>query len=185
MKYEAYERLMKESRPDLYGNLSFDCTRMAWVSKNGAVYTDEKDIPREKWKCSKDQQLDETPIVQKTPIVRKKRIRRIRKKKVETQPAPEPVVVPKSEPTPVTKVKKVRKKSRKTNIEQREKALNRDNYRCTVCGETEFLEVHHIIHRANGGTDDLDNLITLCRKCHAEKHKGEPIYNLMVSRFRH
>lgn len=31
-------------------------------------------------------------------------------------------------------------------------------------------EVHHIIHRGKGGSDDLDNLRLLCRNCHSAEH---------------
>ena len=30
-------------------------------------------------------------------------------------------------------------------------------------------EVHHIVERKRGGTDDLANLMTLCRQCHADE----------------
>ncbi|MFC6752781.1 HNH endonuclease [Halorubrum tibetense] len=32
------------------------------------------------------------------------------------------------------------------------------------------LEVHHVVPRANGGTNDLSNLITLCPDCHEDVH---------------
>lgn len=48
----------------------------------------------------------------------------------------------------------------------------RDNYTCQHCGQTEgSLHVHHVIPKAEGGTDDLDNLITLCVQCHRQAHK--------------
>ena len=71
---------------------------------------------------------------------------------------------------------------KKTDAKQRQKALERDGYKCQICGSTENLEVHHIKHREDGGTDALGNLVTLCALCHAEQHKGEPIHNLMASR---
>jgi len=43
-------------------------------------------------------------------------------------------------------------------------------------------QVHHIVERCKGGSDDLDNLVTLCLWCHTSKHMGEPVYNLMASR---
>jgi len=52
--------------------------------------------------------------------------------------------------------------------ETRTKVLKRDGYRCVRCGSTELLDVHHRIARQHGGTDDLDNLETLCRKCHQD-----------------
>jgi len=45
--------------------------------------------------------------------------------------------------------------------------LKRDNYKCQYCGSTEDLQVHHIVSRKNLNTKfDIDNGITLCKKCH-------------------
>lgn len=54
---------------------------------------------------------------------------------------------------------------------QRPKVLERDNYTCQRCGlkQEEIdreLDVHHIIPYKLGGTNDLSNLISLCRSCH-------------------
>jgi hypothetical protein len=35
-----------------------------------------------------------------------------------------------------------------------------------------MLTPHHIVYRSQGGTDDLDNLVTLCMKCHDDVHGG-------------
>lgn len=54
--------------------------------------------------------------------------------------------------------------------------LNRDNYTCHNCkGKTKDrkLEVHHIIFREDGGSDEPDNLITLCKTCHDKLHDGK------------
>lgn len=52
--------------------------------------------------------------------------------------------------------------------------LNRDNYTCQCCKTKKgTLHVHHIIYRRNGGADTLDNLITLCERCHKKLHRGE------------
>jgi len=46
--------------------------------------------------------------------------------------------------------------------------LKRDNYTCVNCGQTGTeLHVHHIVARAEGGTNDLTNLVTLCARCHS------------------
>jgi hypothetical protein len=51
--------------------------------------------------------------------------------------------------------------------------LERDRYRCQICGEeNKKLNVHHIKEKRNGGTDHKDNLITLCVNCHRRKHKN-------------
>lgn len=53
--------------------------------------------------------------------------------------------------------------------ERRREVLARDGGRCVKCGtNTQLLDVHHIISRSEGGTDELDNLITLCKRCHME-----------------
>lgn len=54
--------------------------------------------------------------------------------------------------------------------------LNRDDYTCQHCkGKTKDskLEVHHIIFRRNGGSDEQDNLICLCKTCHDKLHEGK------------
>jgi 5-methylcytosine-specific restriction endonuclease McrA len=54
----------------------------------------------------------------------------------------------------------------------RRAALQRDRWRCQQCGATTNLEVHHQQFRSHSGADELDNLITLCRNCHAKIHTG-------------
>ncbi|GAB4211765.1 MAG: hypothetical protein OHK0022_46710 [Roseiflexaceae bacterium] len=44
--------------------------------------------------------------------------------------------------------------------------LKRDNYRCTNCGSTTDLHIHHKNPRRKGGKDEMDNLQTLCADCH-------------------
>lgn len=54
--------------------------------------------------------------------------------------------------------------------------LNRDNYTCQYCKnkhKDSKLEVHHIIFRSQGGSDEHDNLITLCNTCHKNLHDGK------------
>lgn len=53
--------------------------------------------------------------------------------------------------------------------------LNRDSYTCQQCRgkhKDSKLEVHHIIFRSQGGSDEECNLITLCHTCHKELHDG-------------
>ena len=52
---------------------------------------------------------------------------------------------------------------------QRERALRRDGYVCVRCGAP-AVEVGHVKARAYGGTDELPNLRSLCRECHAREH---------------
>lgn len=56
--------------------------------------------------------------------------------------------------------------------------LNRDNYTCQCCKgkrKDNKLEIHHIVYRSEGGSDDADNLITLCHTCHKNIHKGTTV----------
>lgn len=46
------------------------------------------------------------------------------------------------------------------------KILRRDSFKCQMCGNGESLSIHHIIPRAEGGSDHPRNLITLCKNCH-------------------
>lgn len=50
--------------------------------------------------------------------------------------------------------------------------LERDGYRCQICGRTGVkLSLHHIRFRSKNGRNDLDNLITACDDCHSyENH---------------
>lgn len=63
----------------------------------------------------------------------------------------------------------------------RREVLRRDGYQCQnpQCGWTHaewnrsdprFLEVHHVVHHAHGGKNDLENLVTYCNICHDRLH---------------
>jgi 5-methylcytosine-specific restriction endonuclease McrA len=52
-----------------------------------------------------------------------------------------------------------------------ESVKHRDGHKCTDCGASGVeLHVHHVIPLSKGGTNDLDNLTTLCRQCHSMIH---------------
>lgn len=54
---------------------------------------------------------------------------------------------------------------------QRNAVLFRDDYTCQECGDEDpWLHVHHKIPRTEGGTDHIDNLVSLCPDCHADRH---------------
>jgi hypothetical protein len=50
----------------------------------------------------------------------------------------------------------------------------RDGGRCRVpgCRSARGLEVHHIVHRADGGGHEAWNLCVLCSSCHLAHHRG-------------
>jgi hypothetical protein len=41
---------------------------------------------------------------------------------------------------------------------------------CVACGATDDLQHHHLVTRAEGGSNDPSNLITLCSGCHFKLH---------------
>lgn len=56
---------------------------------------------------------------------------------------------------------------------QRIAVAKRDKNRCRVCNSRSNLEIHHIVKRRDGGGNDMDNLITLCNKCHRHIETGD------------
>ena len=48
----------------------------------------------------------------------------------------------------------------------------RDGHACQCCGSKRFLSVDHITPLSAGGSDDWDNLQTLCGGCNVSKNKG-------------
>ncbi|MFF2480414.1 HNH endonuclease [Paenibacillus sp. NPDC058071] len=51
--------------------------------------------------------------------------------------------------------------SEKVKLEAKRKAC----FRCVICYK-KFVEVHHIVSQANGGSDIIDNAAPLCASCH-------------------
>lgn len=54
--------------------------------------------------------------------------------------------------------------------ERAEAIKKRDRYRCTNCGHTADLAVHHKKPVRRGGDHFPQNLITLCNQCHLDEH---------------
>lgn len=48
----------------------------------------------------------------------------------------------------------------------------RDGGKCVLCGFSHATAVHHIIARQKGGTNELENLVTLCPNHHYMAHAG-------------
>lgn len=58
-------------------------------------------------------------------------------------------------------------------LRTRYEVLKRDKFRCKICGRSETdgvkLHVDHKISLADGGTDEIENLQTLCEECNLGK----------------
>jgi ATP-dependent DNA helicase RecQ len=55
----------------------------------------------------------------------------------------------------------------------RESILRRDKFKCVECGDPcdrDEADIHHLLPRSAGGSDEPSNLITLCDGCHAAHH---------------
>jgi len=53
--------------------------------------------------------------------------------------------------------------------DERNEIFERDNWKCVFCGDTQNLQLDHIIPFSKGGTTDKSNLQTLCKKCNYKK----------------
>ena len=54
----------------------------------------------------------------------------------------------------------------------KQEAKKRSNFKCCVCQRT-FVEIHHILPQAEGGSDELNNAAPLCGGCH-QVYGGNP-----------
>ena len=55
---------------------------------------------------------------------------------------------------------------------KRNERLSFDGYRCRQCGSAQNLRVHHITYERLGH-EEMDDLITLCKDCHAKVHEND------------
>lgn len=101
-------------------------------------------------------------------------------------PAKEPKIINASEHEKLLREKRGKKKADvEKRLYEKQFKINRkivlilDNYQCRECGSKDNLHVHHIIERCNGGTNDTDNLITLCKDCHKQRHRKQRVFALM------
>jgi 5-methylcytosine-specific restriction endonuclease McrA len=75
-------------------------------------------------------------------------------------------------------MKKIRARTRRLKLdpenyrELHRQVLERDNWRCQMCGSMQHLQVRHLKFRSRSGSDVEQNLITLCAGCHAQLHQG-------------
>jgi 5-methylcytosine-specific restriction endonuclease McrA len=74
-------------------------------------------------------------------------------------------------------MKKLRCKSPRLRLdahsyrELHRQVLERDGWRCQVCGSMQHQQVHHLKFRSQSGGDEELNLITLCAECHERMHR--------------
>lgn len=67
----------------------------------------------------------------------------------------------------------------------RNAVFTRDNYRCVCCGRGieggAILHAHHLKYRSLGGTNRMENLVTVCDKCHTpvNHQRGGLLWELM------
>ena len=50
--------------------------------------------------------------------------------------------------------------------------MQRDGWKCYICGKSTNLHVHHLIPRSDGGEHTAENLVTLCGGCHRSIESG-------------
>lgn len=62
---------------------------------------------------------------------------------------------------------------RQLSMATRTRIMERDGYRCKRCGTQKALSIDHIIAVVNGGSDQDDNLQTLCGPCNSSKGARE------------
>lgn len=68
-------------------------------------------------------------------------------------------------------------KSNRLDENIRKAVILRDNCNCLECGKSNCsLEVHHIVPRRLKGSNAINNLITLCSKCHDKTEGNEEKY---------
>lgn len=49
----------------------------------------------------------------------------------------------------------------------------RDLETCQACGSKEKVQGHHILDHQYSGAASVDNIISLCHKCHTNVHNGK------------
>lgn len=65
----------------------------------------------------------------------------------------------------------------KTGIKRRdlakERIISMHGGKCVICGtkHRSRLEIHHVVPKSEGGTNEIGNLVPLCHICHCAVHK--------------
>ena len=58
--------------------------------------------------------------------------------------------------------------------DKRKQRLAIDDFKCQMCGNKENLEVHHVTYDRLGN-ESMDDLITLCERCHTKVHSAQSL----------
>ena len=58
------------------------------------------------------------------------------------------------------------------HLKAQKSGRERDGGVCQICGRIHNPEGHHVIDYQYGGGAVNDNIVTLCRDCHKEVHRG-------------
>lgn len=64
----------------------------------------------------------------------------------------------------------------KVSKDVRKLVLDRDGDKCSDCGtagdKRNPLQMHHIVWRSRGGSNEPENLRTMCKLCHIDLHQN-------------
>ena len=72
--------------------------------------------------------------------------------------------------------------SRARWAEIKEEVIARAGGCCEACGARTRLDIHHVLKRAQGGSDvDRDGLVALCRRCHEQTDTAYASGRLVVT----
>jgi hypothetical protein len=53
----------------------------------------------------------------------------------------------------------------------RRRCFERDRHRCTACGRTRTLRMHHLSYKRVGMPDEINDVTTRCQPCHSFAHR--------------
>ena len=89
----------------------------------------------------------------------------------------------KNEPRKNKGINKVSKKKITVTQDTYNKVMQRDNYKCKLCGTSLNLQLHHIDGRGKDLTNNIDNCIILCKDCHLNVvHKNQKKYRPILKK---
>lgn len=86
-------------------------------------------------------------------------------------------------------IKKVSNKRIMVTEETYNKVMQRDKYKCRLCGTTFNLQEHHIVYKSEDRKliNEPINLIVLCARCHSvvhsNKHYWQPKLKKMINKY--